>query len=280
MEFKDFNPYLRYFDKVQLNVSYTQFLKAYDFRLFYVLSGSFSIKFENETINLTEKDLITIPPGTAYKLQLEKNKKATYYILNFDFNYCAENQSAKAPVPIKLFNENDIFSTFSVPPYNSIFVLKNATFAEEILDEINDLILTQIYQEKSIKTTLLKYLLTKAIIRHENTATSSLTKALIEKAKDYINKNIIDCPSNEAIAKAMGYHSYYLNYLFVTYERITLHRYMDNVRLKRAKDLLICTNLPICEIAEKSGFSDASYFSRTFKKSVGMTPKQYRNLSK
>ena len=55
---------------------------------------------------------------------------------------------------------------------------------------------------------------------------------------------------------------------------------MDNERLNKAKELLLSSNMPICEIAEKSGFSDASYFSRSFKKSVGLTPKQYRKLSR
>ncbi len=280
MEFHNLNPHLRYFDKVKLYLSYPQFLKAYDYRLFFTLSGSFSIKLEKQTIVLTRNDLLIIPPGTAYKLVLEKGKDASYYILNFDLDNLAETEKPKPPVPIKYFNPKDIFSTLKIPPFESVFILKNAVFAEELLGEIETWSAMQPSQSKHIKTALLKYLLIKCIFHQKNTETMSLTKKIIEQAKEYIRENISSCPSNKAIAKAVGYHAYYLNSLFVDHEHITLHKYMDNIRLKKAKDLLLSSNAPVHEVAEMSGFPDASYFSRMFKKNVGLTPKQYRELSK
>ena len=87
MELNELNPFIRYYDKVKLSLSYSNFLKAYDFRLFFVVEGAFLIKFENKTISLSEKDMITIPPGTAYKIELENNKNSTHFILNFDFDH-------------------------------------------------------------------------------------------------------------------------------------------------------------------------------------------------
>ena len=280
MEFQDFNPYLRYINKAKIYRSYLQFLRAYDFRLFYITEGRVSLEFEKQTFSLSEKDLIIFPPGISYKLVLEKEKSVTYYVLNFDFDHVSENKNSRVPVPVKQFNPKDIFSTSTLPPFDRVFVLKNAIFAEEILEELIELELTQPVQNKYIKTILLEYLLVKCILKHKKTETLSFTQILIEKTKEYIRKNIMNCPSNKAIAKAIGYHPYYLNSLFVNHEHITLHKYMDNVRLKRAKDLLLFSNLPICDIAEQSGFSDASYFSRIFKKNFGLTPKQYRELSK
>ncbi len=280
MQLQKLNPYLRYFDKVKLYFSYDQYLKAYDFRLFFALNGSFTIKLEKQTVVLTSKDLLIIPPNTAYKLVLDKGKDVSYYILNFDFDCSAETEKPKAPVPSKHFNPKDIFSTFVIPPFNNVFLLKNAVFAEELLNEIESWGVIHPAQSKDIKTTILKYLLTKCIFYHKNLETLSLAKKIIEQAKEYIHENITSCPTNTSIAKAVGYHAYYLNSLFVTHEHITLHKYMDNIRLKTAKDLLLCSNASIHEVAEKSGFPDASYFSRMFKKNIGLTPKQYRDLSK
>ena len=48
------------------------------------------------------------------------------------------------------------------------------------------------------------------------------------------------------------------------------------VRVNKAKELLIQTRLKVCEIATSTGFSDLSHFSKTFGRNVGMTPICYR----
>ncbi|WP_035323064.1 helix-turn-helix domain-containing protein [Peribacillus kribbensis] len=55
---------------------------------------------------------------------------------------------------------------------------------------------------------------------------------------------------------------------------------LNYARVKEAKRLLRETLLPIQHIASKSGFDNANYFSRIFKKSVGLTPREYRNQKK
>lgn len=281
MEFQDFNPYLRYIDKVKLHDSYPQFLRAYDFRLFYVIKGYISVEFENQKFSLYEKDLIIFPPGISYKLSLdEKNNKTTYYVLNFDFDDLAQKQKARTPVPVKQFNPTEIFSTTFIEPFNNVFLLKNATFAESVLDDIDGIALKQTLQNKYI-TALFKYLLVKCIIINDSkNETLTLPQTIIQKTKEYIHKNISNRPTNQSIAKAIGYHPYYLNSLFVKHEHITLHKYINNICLKKAKELLLNTNLPISDIAEQSGFSEGNYFSRIFKKYVGLTPTQYREFSR
>ena len=48
-------------------------------------------------------------------------------------------------------------------------------------------------------------------------------------------------------------------------------------RISEAKDLLLNTGLPVCEVAEKCGIQDPAYFSTLFKKAVGKSPGQFRN---
>jgi AraC-like DNA-binding protein len=61
---------------------------------------------------------------------------------------------------------------------------------------------------------------------------------------------------------------------------ITLRQYIISYRLKMAKKLLETTNRSAGEIAEECGFTDASYFAKTFKAAFGITPKEYRNSFK
>ena len=56
--------------------------------------------------------------------------------------------------------------------------------------------------------------------------------------------------------------------------------YLNEYRLNKARKLLKESSLPVTEIAMKTGFSDSAYFGKVFRKSLGMTPKEYRNLHK
>jgi AraC-like DNA-binding protein len=57
---------------------------------------------------------------------------------------------------------------------------------------------------------------------------------------------------------------------------ISYIHYLNDVRLAHARNLLVSTNLSILEIAQKSGFENASYFNRKFKDKYGITPRQAR----
>lgn len=54
---------------------------------------------------------------------------------------------------------------------------------------------------------------------------------------------------------------------------------IKQIRLRKAKELLIQTNYPIYEIAYRVGFSDANYFSRSFSKIYGVSPTVCRQVS-
>ena len=56
-----------------------------------------------------------------------------------------------------------------------------------------------------------------------------------------------------------------------------MKQYVIQYRLKLAKRLLELTKKSINEIAEETGFTDASYFTKTFRETFAMTPKEYRN---
>jgi len=52
-------------------------------------------------------------------------------------------------------------------------------------------------------------------------------------------------------------------------------QFIRSVRLKFAADLLLNQNIPIKEVAYKSGFNSTSYFSKTFREYFGKTPLEY-----
>ena len=55
-------------------------------------------------------------------------------------------------------------------------------------------------------------------------------------------------------------------------------KYRTDRKIVRAKNYLQQDTMSVAEISDRLGFSDVSYFIKTFKECVGVTPKQYRNI--
>ncbi len=98
----------------------------------------------------------------------------------------------------------------------------------------------------------------------------------IQPAINYIDANY-DKPINLAeVAKACYLSVSRLAHLFKEQMGITVIDYLTSVRIERAKQLLLATVQNCTEICFQVGYCNQSYFTRTFKELVGMTPRQFR----
>lgn len=59
---------------------------------------------------------------------------------------------------------------------------------------------------------------------------------------------------------------------------IGINEYITNQKISESKQLLKDTSLKIYEISDQLGFESAFYFSKVFKKSTGVSPKDFRNM--
>lgn len=82
------------------------------------------------------------------------------------------------------------------------------------------------------------------------------------------------------IAAQLNLSSGYLNVLFKRETNKTLHSYLTEYRLMKAKELLASTPKTVKEIAREVGFDDPFYFSRIFVKYFSLSPSQYRLLNR
>lgn len=67
--------------------------------------------------------------------------------------------------------------------------------------------------------------------------------------------------------------------VFKKYVNLTPIAYLNDYRLRKSLELLVKTDMTVCEICYEVGFSGASYFSETFKKVFGCTPIEYRKAN-
>ncbi len=70
--------------------------------------------------------------------------------------------------------------------------------------------------------------------------------------------------------------SYYFGRLFKQSMNMTLYQYLIQCRLEEARRLLRTTDLPIAEIASRTGFSSHSHLTTLFKKQFSVAPSAYR----
>ncbi len=277
MEIQNFNPYVRFFDKVRSNKDYRTELCAFDFRLFYIISGCVYFETDSKQYKLYAGDIITIPPAYAYKLSF-KGLAAEYYIVNFDFAPDFDCKSARTPVAPKGFNKNEVFSFDCPPPFKKPAVFRQSEALSISFDTMLGLNLIEPY-EQAFCSALLKTALCKIGFMSSKRGISE-NNDIVSQIEAFVKQNCSKNITNSDVAKHFSYHPFYINNLFSKTTGCSLHRYIVKTRLFAAKQLLSTSQKSVAEIAEACGFNDSSYFCAFFKKAAGMTPNQYRNLIK
>ncbi|NMB97870.1 MAG: AraC family transcriptional regulator [Clostridiaceae bacterium] len=109
----------------------------------------------------------------------------------------------------------------------------------------------------------------------DNTDTNCMIPEKLAMIMDYIDKNLEDDLSLEALGKRFYLDKYYLSRLFKKYTGSNIHDYIVYKRISKAKRFLSeGHNATFTSI--KCGFNDYSNFYRMFKKAVGVAPSRYK----
>ena len=98
----------------------------------------------------------------------------------------------------------------------------------------------------------------------------------IRPAINYIDANYDKPMSLAEIARASHLSVSRLAHIFKEQMGVTIIDYLTSVRIERAKQLFLATDQNCTEICFQVGYNNQSYFTRTFKDIVGMTPRQFR----
>lgn len=98
----------------------------------------------------------------------------------------------------------------------------------------------------------------------------------IAASKAYIEANYTRNISLEDVSREVNISTYYLSRIFKEAMGKNFIDYLTDLRIEKAKELLSTTSYSMKEICMMSGYSDPNYFSKTFKKNVGVTPTEYR----
>ncbi len=221
-----------------------------DYQLLYLVSGQFDVKYDNKKYHLTQ-GFVIYPPNMPQKYVDYENTQR-------------------------------------------IWVHFTGINAEKILEEYR--LKPGVYTTG--KSPLVKEMLLQLIVEHTNKPFISSEKGMLLSTLSTLGKlvNNVGNISNDKINEAITFITMHYNtdinikelanscnlsqsrfmYLFKEQTGMAPHAYQQTLRIKNSMTLLTSTKLKIVEVGRQCGYEDSLYFSRVFKKLVGVSPKEYR----
>ena len=167
---------------------------------------------------------------------------------------------------------------------NEFLTLKNQILDVGVSEEFVSLYSSAIQVAKNEKKTAQQYLagivlhLIGMVISYSQNKNLEQNDSglLMERAKIIMNENIYRQIDIQGIATNLGTSYSWFRKEFKEYTGFSPAQYFQELKLRKAKELLSETNLTIKEIAYKLDFSSYEYFLSFFRKRVGVTPSDYR----
>lgn len=192
-----------------------------------------------------------------------------YIIFYFNIN---EIQSIEL-----LVNEIDSKTDIFIENDMSIFILKSTEKVWELREYVKIVkrVKENMIYTKKIKKYFIEDLNELSEILSDDKAVYSATS--IKLAIQFITNNFDKNITLKDVADEVFLSQNYLSELFKKETGEGFYEFLSNYRIKRAKEMLITTNLKIYEIAESVGYNDSITFGRAFKKITGTTPNSFRN---
>lgn len=164
-------------------------------------------------------------------------------------------------------------------------------FKEKITDKklseiyeklVHELWGAQAYKNTAAKSCILELFvyIARNFTQEKNARKTAKLSAEMAEAIQYISANFKSRITVDDAAKKAGLSKYHFIRQFKKLTDYTLIEYINLLRCEHAKKMLSASPFSVKEIGELCGFENFSYFSKTFKKCIGLSPSEYRESKK
>lgn len=272
MNMELFNPFVRKIEKRPELYTGLYDDKSYDYRVFFIKSGSTYLTVDGKTKLLKENEMAIVPPDTPYSSKMVGEVES--YVIHMDL--CFENTDAEITFaeyvhlykPEKIISKTrwNVFPAFYRCPPNTHVQFQN------LLDIYVEK--QEFYRERL--AAILKTIIIESILYTNYDRTPDIVKRL----KLYLEENCGRNITNQEIGDAFSYHPNYLNRIFKGTTGETIHSYLNETRLKKALKMILETDITVEQIGRECGFLSCAYFIKRFRKKYGTSPFKYRGKSR
>lgn len=230
--------------------------------LIYCLKGSGEAVIDKNEYTIEAGDFFVVPMNTRHTYRADENNPWTIYWIHF--------KGSVANSLIDLFNKQ-------VNGYKG-FIKYN----EQSIHLFNE-IYSQLERGYGIDNLIycnmsLGYFLTTMIYNDRYDPGSKLHHTdVLDKAIDFLGKNIGELLTLENMASAVNLSPSHFSFLFKKKTGFSPIEYFNHLKVQRACQYLLFTDLRVREIAMELGIGDPYYFTRMFTKVMGLSPNNYRD---
>ena len=275
MDYTRLNPVVRSVSLYE-KINRTDECIGYDSRVIYIVSGELTAVVDGEKLgHLAPGNLLYIPAGVKYKL---KSKYLRAVVVAFDpVDTNPEPYDRLSPAAVSEYDGALCHKDGVEGLLNKHILLLDMESERDTFIRMANIFTSAEGHYRAQLSAMFKLILLKVI---ETADENALPARMVEELDNYIRENVSDEISNTEIGAIFGYHPFYISKVLKDRKGTTLRQYIIAYRLKLAKKLLEESGKSVNEISEECGFNDPSYFTKTFKSAFGMTPKDYRNLTK
>ncbi|MBR4457484.1 MAG: helix-turn-helix domain-containing protein [Clostridia bacterium] len=240
--------------------------------LFYVTEGTCSVFIGRRTYRISAGDFAVIPAGTLHKTDFRALGHSVKVVVSF---------SRETAARIDAFLGEDLCAACLHPGR----VTAPAQRREAVAMLLNRMLYeyeNQPLHAASVCRACLAELLI-SILRYrrheeENAGTVDAQTARMQEVADYIAQHAEEDLPLERLAACFALSPSHHSRTFRKATGFGVREYLISLRIRRACDLLLTTDLTVTEIANRCGFSDPNYFGDAFRKSTGLSPRNYRKL--
>lgn len=157
-----------------------------------------------------------------------------------------------------------------------LFQMKDFQEAVQLCDFDYEYFIQYVNTEDELKIHLL--ITSQSIIEYMKRERDKRSKKRIEMAKKFVELHYSEPITLNQVADYVELNASYFSSLFKKETGKNFSDYLLNCRINIAKNLLLDPTIKVYEIGNKVGYEDVVSFGRAFKKKIGMSPKEYRNI--
>lgn len=271
-----------------LNTGYAKLGTSWNFdnvispftRMYYITKGTAKV-YHNDRVYILKPGYIYLIPSYTYARYICEDYHEQYYISfleeinkglsiynfkNFEYEVKADKKSLYYFKRLVDLNANREIKNSDPKTYD------NRPTLLDFIKQNENLTTKEFIETQGI----LNILISKFITNNKLPKEINLTNSNLNQILNYINKNLHLPITIDELANKCHYSTDYFSKLFLQTYGIRPNKYIQTKRIERAQLLLLTTNDSLEEVAQKVGFENVSYFSRSFKKHTEKTPASFR----
>lgn len=250
-----------------------------EIEIIYCLKGRVNLGVYEEIIQLEEGEIYFFPSGEPHFFLASPDSQRIVY--QFELKLFHENENLQQ-------KDRTLFELFDTAVNHSRFWPENS---EKQLKKL----LLSIYEENETKNEGKQYTIMGALyqivslfyrlpVKPVQDAKRATQKALKNKETltylntifEYVEQHYLDPLCLEDISSHLGFSPSYFSRFFKKNVGFSFTQYLTEYRINQAKYILGTEELPMTEVATKSGFASVKTFHHVFKSSVGISPMQFQ----